>query len=143
MLKEYERYLDRIDTIDLDLPNNNRMIEKVKMALSRIEMKIDRLLIKKDMEFEKYDEYFNRITDILYVIADLSLPCYKHNEYLKEYYFAKNKSHPVLAKKLWQCHYMLIHSDYTQLKNKCYHLYYKLDNKFKLANDSDLIDSNE
>lgn len=135
MLKEYKPYLNRIDhSLNLELPNNETMIKQVKKAIYNIDDKINKINPKFDLDFEKYDEYYNRITNILYFIADLSIPCYEHNEPLKEYYWKNNKSNPSLAICLWQCHYMLIHDEYTALKNKCYHMYYKLDTKFNLKN---------
>lgn len=141
MLGEYKEYLSLIDkSLKFDLPNNKEMIERAKTAVERVNNNIDKINPKFDLDLEKYDEYYNRINDILYFVAELSLPCFKYNEELKEYYWGKNKSNPALAIKLWQCHYMLIHNDYTTLKNRCYYLFYKLDKKFKVNSFEDFLE---
>ena len=141
MISEYKDYLNQIDNnLVFDLPNNNEKIERVKTALERVNNYIDQINPKFDLDFEKYDEYYNRITNILYFVADLSLPCYQYNEILKEHYWLANKSNPKLGIKLWQCHYMLIHDEYTTLKNRCYHLFNKLDKRFKINKFDETLD---
>lgn len=137
MLTELMKYVEMLDVIELDLPNNQQKIENVKIALDNINEQINFLSIKNDLELDGYNLCYEEIRKILYFVADISLPCYEYNKYLEDYYFFKYKRKPMLAKKLWLCHYALIHEDYNELKNKCYRLFNKLNKKYKI-NDSDI-----
>lgn len=133
MLIELVKYVEKLDVIDLDLPNNQQKIQNVKTALDLIDDQINLLSIKNDLELDGYNLCFEKIRRLLYFVADISLPCYQYNKFLEEHYFFKYKHQPVLAKKLWLCHYALIHEDYNELKNRCYRLFNKLNKKYKIV----------
>lgn len=87
---------------------------------------------KKCIEKTKYNQIKEGVEDILYALADLSIPYFRINEDLRNYYLIKYKKDPNLSRMLYLNRYSELHKPYDVLKNKCYLLFRKLE-KIKIV----------
>lgn len=117
-----------IEELDIVIPDDQRKKELLAKEIEEIYADIsfyyDR---KKPITQKYYNTYRERIEDVLYSVGELSIPYFRINEDLREFYLQKFKYDPDMARDRWLERYDSLHEPYTVLKNKCYLLFRKLD----------------
>lgn len=117
-----------IEELNIIIPNDDRkrelLIREIDEIYIDISLYYDR---KKPITQKYYNTCKDRIEDVLYSVGELSIPYFRINEDLREYYIQKFKYDPDMARDRWLGKYDTLHKPYNVLKNKCYHLFRKLD----------------
>ena len=117
-----------IEELDVIIPDDQRKKELVTKEIEEIYADVSFYYERKKPITQKYyNTYRERIEDVLYSVGELSIPYFRINEDLREYYLQKFKYDPDMARDRWLERYDSLHEPYTVLKNKCYLLFRKLD----------------
>ena len=117
-----------IEELDVVIPDDQRKKELLAKEIEEIYADISFYYDRKKTITQKYyNTCRERIEDVLYSVGELSIPYFRINEDLREYYLQKFKYDPDMARDRWLERYDSLHEPYTVLKNKCYLLFRKLD----------------
>jgi hypothetical protein len=117
-----------IEELDIVIPDDQRKKELLAKEIEEIYADISFYYDRKKTITQKYyNTCRERIEDVLYSVGELSIPYFRINEDLREYYLQKFKYDPDMARDRWLERYDSLHEPYTILKNKCYLLFRKLD----------------
>ena len=117
-----------IEELDIVIPDDQRKKELLAKEIEEIYADISFYYDRKRTITQKYyNTCRERIEDVLYSVGELSIPYFRINEDLREYYLQKFKYDPDMARDRWLERYDSLHEPYTVLKNKCYLLFRKLD----------------
>lgn len=117
-----------IEELDVVIPDDQRKKELLAKEIEEIYADISFYYDRKKTITQKYyNTCRERIEDVLYSVGELSIPYFRINEDLREYYLQKFKYDPDMARDRWLERYDSLHEPYTILKNKCYLLFRKLD----------------
>ena len=117
-----------IEELDVVIPDDQRKKELLAKEIEEIYADISFYYDRKKTITQKYyNTCRERIEDVLYSVGELSIPYFRINEDLREYYLQKFKYDPDMARDRWLERYDSLHKPYTILKNKCYLLFRKLD----------------
>lgn len=117
-----------IEELDVVIPDDQRKKELIAKEIEEIYVDVSFYYERKKPITQKlYNTYRERIEDVLYSVGDLSIPYFRINEDLREFYLQKFKYEPDLARDRWLERYDSLHEPYNVLKNKCYLLFRKLD----------------
>ena len=117
-----------IEELDIVIPDDQRKKELLAKEIEEIYADISFYYDRKRTITQKYyNTCRERIEDVLYSVGELSIPYFRINEDLREYYLQKFKYDPDMARDRWLERYDSLHKPYTILKNKCYLLFRKLD----------------
>lgn len=117
-----------IEELDIVIPDDQRKKELLAKEIEEIYADISFYYDRKKTITQKYyNTCRERIEDVLYSVGELSIPYFRINEDLREYYLQKFKYDPDMARDRWLERYDSLHEPYTVLKNKCYLLFRKLD----------------
>lgn len=117
-----------IEELDVVIPDDQRKKELLAKEIEEIYADISFYYDRKKTITQKYyNTCRERIEDVLYSVGELSIPYFRINEDLREFYLQKFKYDPDMARDRWLERYDSLHEPYTVLKNKCYLLFRKLD----------------
>lgn len=117
-----------IEELDIVIPDDQRKKELLAKEIEEIYADISFYYDRKKTITQKYyNTCRERIEDVLYSVGELSIPYFRINEDLREFYLQKFKYDPDMARDRWLERYDSLHEPYTVLKNKCYLLFRKLD----------------
>lgn len=117
-----------IEELDIVIPDDQRKKELLAKEIEEIYADISFYYDRKKTITQKYyNTCRERIEDVLYSVGELSIPYFRINEDLREFYLQKFKYDPDMARDRWLERYDSLHEPYTILKNKCYLLFRKLD----------------
>lgn len=117
-----------IEELDIVIPDDERKKELLAKEIEEIYADISFYYDRKKTITQKYyNTCRERIEDVLYSVGELSIPYFRINEDLREFYLQKFKYDPDMARDKWLERYDSLHEPYTVLKNKCYLLFRKLD----------------
>lgn len=117
-----------IEELGVVIPDDQRKKELLAKEIEEIYADISFYYDRKKTITQKYyNTCRERIEDVLYSVGELSIPYFRINEDLREYYLQKFKYDPDMARDRWLERYDSLHEPYTILKNKCYLLFRKLD----------------
>lgn len=117
-----------IEELGVVIPDDQRKKELLAKEIEEIYADISFYYDRKKTITQKYyNTCRERIEDVLYSVGELSIPYFRINEDLREYYLQKFKYDPDMARDRWLERYDSLHEPYTVLKNKCYLLFRKLD----------------
>lgn len=117
-----------IEELNIIIPNDDRKRELILNEIEEIYADISFYYDRKKTITQKYYNLCReRIEDVLYSVGELSIPYFRINEDLREFYLQKFKYDPDMARDRWLERYDSLHEPYTVLKNKCYLLFRKLD----------------
>lgn len=117
-----------IEELGVVIPDNQRKKELLAKEIEEIYADISFYYDRKKTITQKYyNTCRERIEDVLYSVGELSIPYFRINEDLREFYLQKFKYDPDMARDRWLERYDSLHEPYTVLKNKCYFLFRKLD----------------
>jgi hypothetical protein len=117
-----------IEELDVVIPDDERKKELLAKEIEEIYADISFYYDRKKTITQKYyNTCRERIEDVLYSVGELSIPYFRINEDLREFYLQKFKYDPDMARDRWLERYDSLHEPYTVLKNKCYLLFRKLD----------------
>ena len=117
-----------IEELDIVIPDDERKKELLAKEIEEIYADISFYYDRKKTITQKYyNTCRERIEDVLYSVGELSIPYFRINEDLREFYLQKFKYDPDMARDRWLERYDSLHEPYTVLKNKCYLLFRKLD----------------
>lgn len=117
-----------IEELDVVIPDDQRKKELLAKEIEEIYADISFYYDRKKTITQKYyNTCRERIEDVLYSVGELSIPYFRINEDLREFYLQKFKYDPDMARDKWLERYDSLHEPYTILKNKCYLLFRKLD----------------
>ena len=117
-----------IEELGVVIPDDQRKKELLAKEIEEIYADISFYYDRKKTITQKYyNTCRERIEDVLYSVGELSIPYFRINEDLREFYLQKFKYDPDMARDRWLERYDSLHEPYTVLKNKCYLLFRKLD----------------
>lgn len=117
-----------IEELNIIIPNDDRKKELIAKEIEEIYADVSFYYERKKPITQKhYNTCRERIEDVLYSVGELSIPYFRINEDLREYYLQKFKYEPDMARDRWLERYDSLHKPYNVLKNKCYLLFRKLD----------------
>lgn len=117
-----------IEELDVVIPDDQRKKELIAKEIEEIYADVSFYYERKKPITQKYyNTYRERIEDVLYSVGELSIPYFRINEDLREFYLQKFKYEPDMARDRWLERYDSLHKPYNVLKNKCYLLFRKLD----------------
>lgn len=117
-----------IEELGVVIPDDQRKKELLAKEIEEIYADISFYYDRKKTITQKYyNTCRERIEDVLYSVGELSIPYFRINEDLREFYLQKFKYDPDMARDRWLERYDSLHEPYTILKNKCYLLFRKLD----------------
>lgn len=117
-----------IEELNIVIPDDQRKKELLAKEIEEIYADISFYYDRKKTITQKYyNTCRERIEDVLYSVGELSIPYFRINEDLREFYLQKFKYDPDMARDRWLERYDSLHEPYTVLKNKCYLLFRKLD----------------
>lgn len=116
----------KIEELDLEIPDDDKEIEVLKKEIDNLGSRI-KYYYNKKIDKEKKEKLRQEVEDVIYCIADLSIPYFRINEPLREFYLKKHKSEPIKGRDLFLERYGELHKPYDTLKNKCYILFRNLE----------------
>lgn len=116
-----------IKEINVEIPDDSQELEILKQQIENMYADVTFYYNKKNITRKKSKELEEKIRDVLYAVADLSIPYFRINENLRNYFLIKNKKNPEKARDEYLKRYYDLHKPYDSLKNKCYLLFRKLE----------------
>ena len=115
--------------IELELPNHDIDLERAKNILDKAERDIVWFKTKQiDIPDRKKQVLTHTIDVVLNGVGLMSQSRFDVRDKLEEEYSKAFIKQPALGKELYLKHYESLHKPFDKLKNKCFNLFYKLDN---------------
>lgn len=117
-----------------NIPDHSVELNKVDDYINVLKDRIKSFKLSRRMSDKDYLLLYNRISDTLYYVGDLSKPLFDLSDDIEEKYLVVYKSTPELAKTLWLEHYSSLHKQYNLYKNRLYKLFEELGHTFRGIN---------
>lgn len=116
-----------IEELDVEIPDDSKELKILREQIDNLYTDVTFYYERGRITQKKYNQLKEKVEDVIYAIADLSIPYFRLGDKLRDYYITKHKKDPKLGRDKYLERYHSLHEPYDLLKNKCYVLFRKLD----------------
>lgn len=111
----------------IEIPNNEIELGRIADKVETLKFKVKQHEAFETLTVKEYQILYEEIVNLLFKLADLSMPAFDIQEKLEEHIFRMYSHSPKLAGKMYEDKYHKLHKPFNLYKNRCFSLLEQLD----------------
>lgn len=115
---------------EYSIPDHSNELSEAEDRIEKLKNRLKIIKTQRCINDSNHEELFEFTVQVLDYVGKLSMSVFALEDQIQDVFFRRYKSHPELAKTLWQEEYGRIHHPYNILKNRCYRLLEELDAEY-------------